>query len=54
MYFKAAIYAPHGGIFVIPISNNPLAYVLSLCVGVGVSTILCIIVRYYLVTKQKI
>ena len=50
MYFKAAIYAPHGGIFVIPISNNPLAYVLSLCVGVGVSTILCIIVRYYLLS----
>ena len=34
------VFAPHGGIFIIPLSTNPLFYLLSLLGGVGVGAIL--------------
>lgn len=49
MYFRAAIFAPHGGIFVVPLSNSPIYYILSLGIGVLVSTVLFILLRIILI-----
>ena len=54
MYFRAAIFAPHGGIFVVPLSNSPMYYILSLGVGVLVSTVLFILFRIYLIRSGKL
>lgn len=54
MYFRAAIFAPHGGIFVVPLSNAPLCYMLSLGVGVLVSTVLFILLRIILIKSGQL
>ena len=33
MFFRCALRAPHGGLFVIPVISNPLGYIISLVVG---------------------
>lgn len=38
MGFGATLRAPHGGIFVLPLIGNPLAFVAALAIGVAVST----------------
>ena len=40
MLFNCTLMAPHGGIFVFPVVGNALMYLLSLVVGVAVSTVL--------------
>lgn len=54
MYFRAAIFAPHGGIFVVPLSNAPLCYIFSLGVGVLVSTVLFILLRIILIKSGSL
>lgn len=43
MLFNCGVCAPHGGIFIIPLSTNPLFYLLSLLGGVGVGAILFVL-----------
>nr|SUY25624.1 PTS system transporter subunit IIBC [Clostridioides difficile] len=33
MLFNAALRAPHGGVFVIPVVTHPFAYILAIAVG---------------------
>ena len=40
MAFKCTLMAPHGVIFVVPVIGNPLMYLISLVVGMAVSTVL--------------
>ncbi|WP_145524230.1 fructose-specific PTS transporter subunit EIIC [Virgibacillus sp. SK37] len=38
-FFNTAIPAPHGGIFVIPLAENPLLFLLSLAIGMIISAV---------------
>jgi PTS system fructose-specific IIC component len=40
MVFGCALRAPHGGIFVLPLVEKPLLYMVALLVGVAVTTVL--------------
>ena len=40
MAFGCTLMAPHGGIFVFPVVGHAIMYVVSLLVGIAVSTIL--------------
>lgn len=40
MLFKCKLMAPHGGIFVFPIVENPFMYLAALMMGIGLATIL--------------
>lgn len=43
MLFNCGVCAPHGGVFIIPVSTNPLFYLLSLLGGVVVGAILFVL-----------
>jgi PTS system fructose-specific IIC component len=45
MVFGCALRAPHGGIFVLPLVENPVLYMVALIVGVAVTTGLVILVK---------
>ncbi len=45
VFFGCALCAPHGGIFIIPISDNPLDFVLSLTAGTLLGAFLFIVLR---------
>jgi PTS system fructose-specific IIC component len=43
MYFNCTLPAPHGGIFVIPLVNNPILYLISILLG-AITTALFIVI----------
>lgn len=45
MLMGIELMAPHGGIFVLPLINKPLLYLLALVVGVAVTTTLVVVVK---------
>ncbi|MGX1681775.1 PTS fructose transporter subunit IIC, partial [Streptomyces althioticus] len=45
MAFGATLRAPHGGIFVVPLIGNPLLYLVAIAAGVGVTTVLVIVLK---------
>lgn len=52
MAFGCALRAPHGGIFVLPLVENPVLYLLALVIGVVVTTALVVVVKRDLTTDQ--
>ncbi|MEV7284307.1 fructose-specific PTS transporter subunit EIIC [Streptomyces sp. NPDC093252] len=45
MTFDATLRAPHGGIFVVPLIGNPFLYLIALAAGVGVTTVLVVVLK---------
>ncbi|MET8831536.1 fructose-specific PTS transporter subunit EIIC [Streptomyces sp. NPDC004610] len=45
MAFGATLRAPHGGIFVVPLIGNPFLYLVALAAGVGVTTVLVVVLK---------
>ncbi|MGW9029289.1 PTS fructose transporter subunit IIABC [Streptomyces sp. NPDC055722] len=45
MVFGATLRAPHGGIFVVPLIGNPLLYLVAIAAGVGVTTVLVVVLK---------
>ncbi|MFC3572897.1 fructose-specific PTS transporter subunit EIIC [Streptomyces yaanensis] len=45
MAFGATLRAPHGGIFVVPLIGNPFLYLLAIAAGVGVTTVLVVVLK---------
>jgi PTS system fructose-specific IIC component len=52
MAFGCALRAPHGGIFVLPLVEKPLLYLVALVVGVVVTTVLVIFIKKDLTEEQ--
>ena len=52
MAFGCALRAPHGGIFVLPLVEKPLLYLVALAAGTAVTTILVILVKKDLTENQ--
>lgn len=53
LVFDVSICSPHGGIFVLPLSNNPLLAVLFLSLGVIISSVLSILFRCKLAQRHN-
>ncbi|HBF4083240.1 TPA: hypothetical protein KOG56_004026, partial [Clostridioides difficile] len=45
MLFNAALRAPHGGVFVIPVVTHPFAYILAITVGALVGMMLLALLK---------
>ncbi|GAA1918465.1 fructose-specific PTS transporter subunit EIIC [Streptomyces durmitorensis] len=45
MAFGCTLRAPHGGIFVVPLIGQPLLYLVAIAAGVGVSTVVVILLK---------
>ncbi len=52
MAFGCALRAPHGGIFVLPLVENPVLYLVALAIGVVVTTALVIFIKKDLTEEQ--
>ena len=53
MFFKCALRAPHGGIFVLPVIGNPFMYLVAVVIGSIVGAILLGILRKPVEEKAK-
>ncbi|MEV0317169.1 fructose-specific PTS transporter subunit EIIC [Streptomyces sp. NPDC050658] len=45
MAFDCTLRAPHGGIFVVPLIGQPLLYLVAIAAGVGVSTVVVVLLK---------
>jgi PTS system fructose-specific IIC component len=52
MAFGCALRAPHGGIFVLPLVEKPVLYLVALAAGIAVTTTLVILVKKDLTENQ--
>ena len=52
MVFGCALRAPHGGIFVLPLVEKPLLYLVALAAGVAVTTVMVILLKKDLTKEQ--
>ncbi len=54
MYFQCSICAPHGGIFIIPLCDNPLDYLMSIGIGAVFGIFAFSIINLYSENKKDI